>query len=309
MFEARCVIISLAYFFLLYSALSTLVCLGWNRFGHRLRERSANLLFALRIMPLVVSASVTLGIVVPSFLLLEPRSTDESLGGILVTLGLCCLSLFLVGLSRAVIAQVKTSQALAAWLTGASQIEMSTPVPVFRTCRDLPAVAVSGVWKPRILVSDTAISLLTPAELRTALRHETAHVRYLDNLRKLLFRFSTFPGMARLEAAWSEAAEMAADDAAVSSFTDALDLAAALIKLSRLGPIRLSADLTTALLSDSLPRRLERLFAWDKKRKAEGHSKKRLYTLLFTFTTILCLVSTYADLLVRVHSVTEWLVR
>jgi len=307
MFEARCIIVSLACFFLLYSALSAFVCLGWNLFCHRLRERPSDLLFALRIMPMVVSVSVTLGFVVPSFLLLEPRSIYEPLGAVLVTLGLCCLSLLVWGLCRGVIAQVKTSHALAAWLTGASRIEMRTRVPVFRTDTDLPAVIVSGVWKPRILVSDAALSLLTPAELRTALKHETAHVRYFDNLRKLLFRFSAFPGMARLEAAWSEAAEMAADDAAVSNFTDALDLASALIKLSRLSPIQVSSHLTTALLSNSLPLRLERLFAWHKKRRTEDRPKRSLYALLVV--TMIVLVSTYPDLLLRVHAVTEWLVR
>ncbi|HTE89519.1 MAG TPA: M56 family metallopeptidase [Terriglobales bacterium] len=307
MFEARCIIVSLACFFLLYSALSAFVCLGWNLFCHRLRERPSDLLFALRIMPMVVSVSVTLGFVVPSFLLLEPRSIYEPLGTVLVTLGFGCLSLLVWGLCRGVIAQVKTSHALAAWLTGASRIEMRTRVPVFRTDTDLPAVIVSGVWKPRILVSDAALSLLTPAELRTALKHETAHVRYFDNLRKLLFRFSAFPGMARLEAAWSEAAEMAADDAAVSNFTDALDLASALIKLSRLSPIQVSSHLTTALLSNSLPLRLERLFAWHKKRRTEDRPKRSLYALLVV--TMIVLVSTYPDLLLRVHAVTEWLVR
>jgi Zn-dependent protease with chaperone function len=308
MFEARCIAVSFASFFLLYSALSCLVCLGWNLFGHRIRERSANLLFGLRIMPLLVSASVTLGFIVPSFLLLEPRAIDEPIGAVLVTLELCCLSFFLWGISRTLIAQRKTSQALAAWLSGASRIETSTRVPVFRTGRDLPAVTVSGVWKPRILVSEAALAILTPAELRIALRHETAHVHYFDNLRKLLLRFSAFPGMARLEAAWSEAAEMAADHAAVSSVRDALDLASALIKLSRLGPIRVSTHLTTALLSDSLPLRLQRLFAWYNKRNSENPSRRRLYSFL-VLTAMICLVSTYAELLVPIHAVTEWLVQ
>ena len=308
MFEARFIVVSFAYFFLLYCALSTLVYMGWSLFGHRMRQWPANVLFALRTMPLTVSASVTLGIIVPSFLLLEPRSAEESLGAVLVTLGLCCLSLLVWGFCRALIAQAKTSQALAAWLNGASRIDLNTEVPVFRTYRDLPAVTVSGVWKPRILVSEAALEVLTPAELRTALRHETAHVRHLDNLKKLAFRFSAFPGMARLEGAWSEAAEMAADDAAVSSFRDALDLAAALIKLSRLGPIHASPNLTTALLSNALPLRLERLFAWDEKRTLECNSHRGLYTLL-AVSMIVCLASTYPDVLVWVQAVTEWLVR
>jgi len=308
MFEARCIAVSFASFFLLYCALSGLVCLGWSLFGRRMRERPPNLLFGIRIMPLLLSASVTLGFVVPSFLLLEPRSIDEPIGAALATLALGCLSFFVWGISRTLIAQRKTSQALAAWLSGASQIETSTRVPVFRTDGDMPAVTVSGVWKPRILVSEAALAILTPAELRIALRHETAHVRYFDNLRKLLFRFAAFPGMARLEAAWSEAAEMAADDAAVSSVRDALDLASALIKLSRLGPIRVSADLATALLSDSLPLRLQRLFAWDNKRNSENPSRTRLDSLLL-LTAMICLVSTYAELLVPIHAVTERLVQ
>lgn len=308
MFEARCIAVSFASFFLLYSALSGLVCLGWNLFGHHMHERPANLLFGLRMMPLLLSAFLTLGFIVPSFLLLEPRAIDEPIGATLVTLELCCWSFFLWAFSRTLIAQRKTSQALAAWLSGASRIEMKTRVPVFRTDRDMPAVTVSGVWKPRILVSEAALAILTPAELCIALRHERAHVRYFDNLRKLLFRFAAFPGMSRLEAAWSEAAEMAADDAAVSSVRDALDLAAALIKLSRLGPTRDSTDLTTALLSDSLPLRLQRLFAWDNKRTSENPSRRRLYSFL-VLTAMICLVSTYAELLVPIHAVTEWLVQ
>ena len=73
-------------------------------------------------------------------------------------------------------------------------------------------------------------------------------MRRRDNLKKLLLRFVAFPGMAGLEAAWLEATEMAADDAAVSNAGEALDLAAALIKLSRLGPVEAPVDLTAALV-------------------------------------------------------------
>ena len=46
-------------------------------------------------------------------------------------------------------------------------------------------------------------------------------MRSRDNLKKLAFRLSPAPGMAKLESAWQEAAELAADDAAVSSVRDA----------------------------------------------------------------------------------------
>jgi len=95
-----------------------------------------------------------------------------------------------------------------------------------------------------VLLSDAAAAVLSPQELATALQHEMAHAHRRDNLKKLLFRFCAFPGMSRLEAAWCEAEEMAADDAAVASVGDALDLASALIKLSRLAPVHPAAALT-----------------------------------------------------------------
>ena len=58
-------------------------------------------------------------------------------------------------------------------------------------------------------------------------------MRSWDNLKKVLISATPFPGMGSIESAWREAAELAADDAAVTNRQEALDLAAALIKLSR----------------------------------------------------------------------------
>ena len=58
---------------------------------------------------------------------------------------------------------------------------------------------------------------------------------------------------------------MAADDAAVSSTADALDLAAALLKLSRLKADEPSPDLTAALVHGHaaiINARVERLISW-----------------------------------------------
>ena len=57
--------------------------------------------------------------------------------------------------------------------------------------------------------------------------------------------------MAKLEQAWSEAAEIAADNAAVSSLSQALDLASALIKISRITPVRTAVLATGFLHGDS----------------------------------------------------------
>jgi Zn-dependent protease with chaperone function len=318
MFAARCAGVSLAVFVLLYVFLSVAVARGWKLVRQMFRPRSArgaaDLLFALRILPLALSSVVTLAFTLPSFLLLEPRSTNEAIGTAPLVLGFCCLILLGVGIARATIAQMRASRSLRKWLDGSMLMEShitesDDTVPIFCTGNDAPTLTVAGVCAPKVLISDAAIATLSPQELRTALRHEIAHVLRYDNLKKLVFRFSVFPAMASLEHAWSEETEMAADDAAVSSFRDALDLAAALIKVSRLGPVESSGELTTALLhsSTALSTRVQRLVAWTRARKPESH-RPWLYALPAAFLLI-GVVTSYGSVLTQMHNVTEWLVR
>ena len=150
-----------------------------------------------------------------------------------------------------------------------------------------------------------------------------------DNLRKLLLRFVSFPGMGGLEAAWLEATEMAADDAAGSNAREALDLAAALIKVSRLGPVEAPVDLTAALVRTGVrsnaptePRndgrsfaaamnaRVERLVAWsDDAFKARIKAIPSGMEWLPSWRRVAVLATTYSQLLADVHTATEWLVR
>jgi len=317
MFAARCIGVSLAVFVVLYVFLSVAISRGWaliqRVFQPRSARGSADLLFALRVLPLAVSSLVTLAFTLPSFLLLEPRSTDEAIGTAPLALGFCCLILLAAGIARAAVAQRKASRALVKWLDGSilmeSQIaESGSAVPIFRTGSNAPTLTVAGVCLPKVLVSEAAVATLNAPELRTALRHEIAHALRYDNLKKLVFRFSAFPAMADLEHAWSEETEMAADDAAVSSFRDALDLAAALIKVSRLGP-QPSPELTTALLhtSTALSTRVQRLVAWNKVRKPQTGGRW-WYALPAAAATFMVVVSTYSSVLTRMHAVTEWLV-
>jgi Zn-dependent protease with chaperone function len=319
MFAARCLGVSLAVFVLLYVFLSLGVSRGWKLLRRMFRPGSArsaaDLLFAMRILPLALSSLVTLAFTLPSFLLLEPRSTTEAIGTTPLALGLCCLILLGAGIARAAIAQLRASRALVEWLDGSVLIESQTSqsgsaVPIFRTGNAAPTLTVAGVCVPKVLVSKAAIAALNPRELRTALRHEIAHALRYDNLRKLLFRFSVFPAMAELEHAWSEETEMAADDAAVSTFQDALDLAAALIKVSRLGAIQSSGELTMALLhsSTALSARVRRLVAWDKAQKTQTHGRW-FYALPGASAIVVGVAMTYGSVLTQMHAVTEWLVR
>src|SRR5580693_6387680 len=102
---------------------------------------------------------------------------------------------------------------------------------------------------------------------------------------------------------------MAADDAAVSSFNDALDLAAALIKVSRLGAMESSGELTMALLhrSTALRVRVQRLVTWKKKRKPQTH--RRWLHAIPAAAAVVVVAATYGSVLNQMHAVTEWLVR
>jgi beta-lactamase regulating signal transducer with metallopeptidase domain len=321
MFAVRGIAVSFSIFVLLYSALSVAVCGVWRRVwsgGQRhSARRCADLLFALRTAPFVVAAGVTLALAVPSFLLLEPRAVEESMGAAPVVLGFCGMAVMLAGIWKAAAALVRASRTVARWssaarVIGSTALDSGDSVPVLRISGAAPPLSAAGILRPSVWLSRAAEFVLSERELQSALRHEAMHVRRRDNLRKLVLRLVTFPGMAELESAWREATEMAADDAAVASASEALDLAAAVIKLSRLAPPEAPAELTTALVhspAESLNARVERLIAWTEPRQNTAPGYALGYALCATATVVATLAVTYSELLVRVHAATEWLVR
>lgn len=316
MFAARGIAVSLSVFAIVYCAVSIAVCLTWRRFCKYSRRfpirQTADLLFAFRLLPLGAAGVITAAFTVPSFLLLEPRAIDEPMGGFPLVLGLCGITLGFIGVVNAGLALRRAARAITKWTSTAQPHPASLPVPVLRISRPLPAMTAAGIVSPRVLLSGLAESMLSASELQAALNHEVAHVRRRDNLKKLLFRFVAFPGMGGLEEAWLEATEMAADDVAVSNAAEALDLAAALIKLSRVGPVEPSVDLTAALVHSPaamMNARIERLIAWSDSRRIPYQKHSPWYGLAAAGGTIAVFAITYGQLLAHVHTATEWLVR
>jgi beta-lactamase regulating signal transducer with metallopeptidase domain len=316
MFFARGIAVSFSVFVMVYCVLSLAVCFFWRTAGLYTQRypvrRIADSLFALRIFPLVTAAVITAAFTVPSFLLLEPRAIDEPMGEISLILGICGAVLGIFGVGNAAMAIRRASRSISTWTNEAQPVNSRVPVPVLRISGVVPAMIAAGIVRPRVLLSGAAESMLTANELQTALDHVVAHVRRRDNLRKLLLRFVAFPGMSSLEAAWLEATEMAADDAAVSNASEALDLAAALIKLSRLRPTEPPVDLTAALVhgpASITSARVERLIAWSDERLVSPRSFSPGYGLAAVLATVAVFALTYSQLLVRVHIATEWLVR
>jgi len=151
-----------------------------------------------------------------------------------------------------------------------------------------------------------AIAVLSKNELRVAVRHELGHERSRDNLKKLLMNAIPFPGMSGIERAWRETAELAADDSAIESRQDALDLATALIKLSRFANRWAEPQTASAFVcgSSAVALRVHRLL--------DGRTSARLprtwlwVSLLLLIVT--AIVSNYGTALVMTHRLTELIV-
>ncbi len=316
MFAARGIAVSFSMFFLLYSGLSVVVATLWaSVWAHSERYPAwhcADLLFGMRMLPLAISLAVTFTFTVPSFMLLEPHAIGEPVGAIPLVLGLCGLILVLLGILNATAAGLAASKTIATWVGDGLLVKGESSVPVLRISRVVPALTAAGIFRPLVLMSDAVEAVLNASELRSALRHELAHVRRRDNLKKLLLRFVVFPGMATLEVAWSQATEIAADDAAVSTASEALDLAAALIKLSRLATLPSAPDIATTLIHAplaSVNARIERLIAWNGQQQKPALGLSPLYAVCVTLTTVAAVAVTYKQALERIHIATEWLVR
>jgi Zn-dependent protease with chaperone function len=315
MFALRGIAVSLTFFVLIYCLLSALIAGTWHWLKRwKVSEKMlADLLFALRILPTAFSILLTLVFVVPSFQLLEPHSTNERIGALPFILGICAVFLIAFGFVRMIAAQIKTSLLVARWLKNSTPLNASgaeAPIVALLSDQEAPPIMLVGIRKAQVLVSDATLELLNPDELCIALKHELAHIRSRDNLKKLVFRFCPFPGMSKLEAAWSEATELAADGAAVSKLNDAVDLAAALVKLSRLMPVETPAVCTVGFVTGSIRERVARLLAWSEIDSAElNRSRLRPYVVCGILASLFALVFIYGPALMLTHEITEWLVR
>jgi beta-lactamase regulating signal transducer with metallopeptidase domain len=193
------------------------------------------------------------GICAPSYLWLEPEATAENIGFACLAAALLGGCICATGLARAARAAIRSSRYL-------------------RRCRcvmesDAPVLMLAGVFRPRLVVSRGVRHALAPDQLAAALRHERAHRRSHDNLKRLLLLASpdVFPflrGLRRLERGWARMAEWAADDRAVGGNPRrSLALAAALVRVARMGVFPPPAPLATSLMADGadLTARVDRL--------------------------------------------------
>ncbi len=90
---------------------------------------------------------------------------------------------------------------------------------------------------------------------------------------------------------------------------DAVDLAAALVKLSRLFPVEAAPACTVGFVTGSISCRVARLLAWDDSSKFRQSLVPRWAAILPVIGILFCALVTYGPALALTHDVTEWLVR
>ena len=228
----------------------------------------ASLLFRLRLAPALLATFVALGIALPIFLAYEPRESDEALSRTLIVLAAAGVAIVMRAAWRAIAAWRATEAVRREWLARGRRLTAAdgfeTALPLFAIDESFPTVAVIGVSRPTLFVSERVLRECTADEVRVMLRHEAAHVAVGDNLKRFAIRAcpdAILRGSA-LDRAWAMAAEEAADAAAVAGRpSSALELAEALIRVARLAPARTPELASAFYLGGSIESRIRRLIS------------------------------------------------
>jgi hypothetical protein len=276
------------------------------------RERDpaarARRLLALRVLPSALGLSLGAGLVLPAFLRFEPRGGGETPGIVILLLASMGGLSIAAGLRR-LIADLRATRALRRlWEREGRPVRLpGSRVPACAIRHPFPVVSVVGVLRPRLFVAEQVLRGLSEPELSAVVAHEAGHLASLDNLKRLALRLVPalpWPELARrLDDAWDEAAEEAADAEA----GNALELAAALVKTARLVPPGARLDLPVAALhrGGSVARRVRLLTEAPEPMHAEGARRPWEYALC---VAAMLAGSGSAPVLAAVHEALERLV-
>jgi beta-lactamase regulating signal transducer with metallopeptidase domain len=276
-------------FFLLNAASSFLLCLLSRKIARCAQSgraaAAARLLMGLRLLPFLLALLGVFVLDVPSYFRLEPRGTSEYVGW-------PCIVLAFLGLATCCVSFFRSTRAIASSLSHArrcartcleTRFALNSPALLVLDS-ERPLLALSGLFRPRLLVSSSLLQRLSSEELDAAFFHEEAHRSSYDNLKRLLMLVTPDPLpfvnlLSGLERDWSTFTEWAADDrVAAGNSRRALSLASALVRVAQLGAAPALPTLATSLLAGDrdLQARVDRLL----QPVAEPQSSSRAYPLL-----------------------------
>jgi beta-lactamase regulating signal transducer with metallopeptidase domain len=201
-------------------------------------------------------------------MLLEPDVSGETIGWLCLAMAALCLVAWGISIGRTVRIANRSARYVDRCRKTSQEAHVEAAA-VWVIDAQAPLMALSGILKPRLLMSRNVVGSLSAEELSVAVRHESAHRESLDNLKRLIMMITPgiLPfanGFGTLERGWSRFTEWAADDRAVSGDADSsVALASALVRVSRLGVAAKSSLLATSLIGDrsDLQSRVDRLLS------------------------------------------------
>jgi Zn-dependent protease with chaperone function len=233
-FYLSATVLTLAWF----GVMNALASLGaWAAFATARRRAAvtgrapgAQLLFAIRMLPVVVAALFAFGVFLPVHWADESRDGTEYFG--MLWYAVAGLSAVLVG--RAIVSALGALQACRAlrlsWPASAAVIDDET----------MPGMSLAGIFRTTIVVGRPVREALTDDELDVALAHERAHQQSRDNVKRFVMFalpdvFAFTSAARQLDGMWNAAVECEADAVAVDGDpARAANLASALLKVARL---------------------------------------------------------------------------
>lgn len=270
-FELRFAMIVLAAFAWSSVAAACVVAALWRRRMATGPVDRAAALVRLRLLPPAIGVTVA-ALAAVAFFRFEPRHADEQFGVVLASLAVAG-GLFVAHAAVSLCRMWRqTRRTVRGWLDRAEPTTLEgISAPALMIDSAFPIVAVVGLFKPRLVIARSVLDACSAGELRAILAHEQGHIDRGDNLRRLLLGaapdvLAWLPVSRRIQAAWLQAAEDAADDRAdrLGAEGRAL-LAQALIRVARLAAGRPPMSLPSSTLyrgeSDNLDRRVRRLLA------------------------------------------------
>ena len=322
--------IALAAFLAFNSLASLFASLLWRVLGKSARRLSAvsraRIIFLLRILPVAAGIVCVAVLLVPAYLRHEPRATHEDISWKLAFIAAASAIGIALAVFRGIAAWRATRRLLTDWMSKAEPVDLpQSKIPAFRMEHQFPVIAIVGVLSPRLFIANQVLSSLKPSELRAAIQHETGHLVGHDNLKRGLIRacrdmLLMVPCGRRLDCAWLEASEAAADEFAAGKESDiALDLASALVKIARLIPVGMrpvmpaGAFLIEANESGGIRTRVGRLMELAKRsrtRKTNGFALKMPAWISLALPIVVAAISaTEPQVLASVHRLMEHAVR
>lgn len=281
----------------------------------------AHMIFMLRVVPAAAAIVAVLALMLPAYILYEPRASAEEVNLKIALLSLLSALSTTLALWRWHRVRQVTRRLTDDWLRQSTPIRVAgVSVPSYRVRHAFPVVALVGTFRPRLFIAEQVLASLSDEEMRSVVAHELGHLSARDNIKRTLLRgcrdllmFAPF-GRA-LDRAWAESAEQAADEfAARTDDASAIDLASALVKISRMVSPGTSPAMPAGafLLEEQLggvAERVVRLTTLSKAISTPGQNSRRTASPLWFYPSAALVAMLFlfidAELLIHVHTAVE----